>query len=187
MQIIQEKKIRKLLNFLPAIGLVLPGVLFANDYPIVVNFEGEYIEETCEVKINGNSSSETVTLPVLSTTALSDSGGEGGNTDFNITLQGCPASRDISLIFNSSMSDADATTGNLINQAGDGYSKNIQVRLRKEDGNQMIIDDLTTAQQYSIPAAGSPVTHQYSVSYFSAGTVTAGIVRSMASITLDYQ
>ena len=168
--------------------LLLPVTASAGDYPITVNFSGEYVTETCEIRINGSGSNEAVTLPRLTTTALSNSGGEGGKTGFTVTLAECPGFTSVNLLFSSAYSAADSATGNLVNQTGNEYSRNVQLRIRKEDGSQIVIDDRNTAQQYSIWFANTPVTHQFYVSYFSgnSGPVTAGKVHAIAGITVDY-
>lgn len=168
---------------------LLPTVCGAGDYPITVDFTGEYVNETCEVSVNGGSNSETVSLPLISTTALSNSGGEGGKTGFNVTLNECAGNQAVLLRFNSNYSSADTLSGNLLNQTGGGYSKNLQLRLRKEDNSQMIIDDLNTADRFEIREGETPVTHQYYVTYYSGsdGPVTAGKVYAVAGITLEYE
>lgn len=174
---------------------VLAGVLFsptiwsASDYPITVDFTGEYFNETCEIRINGNSNNESVTLPRISNTALKNNGGEGGKTGFTVTLEECPGNQVIALMFNSNYSSADVTSGNLLNQTGSGFSKRLQLRLRKADNSQMIIDDQNTADRFRTGVAGTPVTHQYYVTYYSKSGewVTAGKVHAVAGITLEYQ
>ncbi len=169
--------------------LFSPAVFSAGNYPINVDFTGEYVNETCEVSINGNSSTETVTLPLLTTTVLSNNGGEAGKTGFTITLNECAGNQTVLLRFNSNYSSADTVSGNLLNQTGSGYSKNLQLRLRKEDNSQMIIDDLNTADRFETRDAETPVTHQYYVTYYSGseGPVTAGKVYAVAGITLEYE
>ncbi|GAA0509698.1 fimbrial protein [Tatumella terrea] len=170
------------------LGLLIPATASAGEYPITVNFTGEYVTETCEIRINGSGNNEAVTLPRLTTTALNNSGGEGGKTGFTVTLAECPGFTTVNLLFGSDYSPADTATGNLLNQTGNDYSRNVQLRIRKEDGSQIMIDDRNTAQQYRIWFANTPVTHQFYVSYFSgnAGPVTAGKVHAIAGITVDY-
>ena len=174
----------------------LTGTLFTSvawgcttDCAITVNFTGVYNDETCNVIINNVSNNETVTLPKISTTALQGSGSEAGSVPFDITLKDCPASRTITAFFNSSANAADATTGNLINETGESYSNNVQIRLRKEDGSQVIIDDSTSGQNYVISSSAEQVTHGFSASYYATGnaTVTAGLVMAIASIELVYK
>lgn len=157
--------------------------------PLNVDFQGVFVDETCDVVINGNSSTETVVMPRVSNITLRNNGGEAGSTPFSIRLEGCPSGKTMKLVFNSDPAAMDNTTGNLLNQTGTGYSRNVQVRVRNESGAQMVINDSATAQDYVIPVAGGAVSHQFSVSYFSTRPLaaTSGDVHSVASITVDYQ
>lgn len=175
---------------------VLAGVLFTSaawgcttDCSITVNFTGVYNDETCNVIINNASDSESVTLPQISTTALQSDGNEAGSVNFDIALTDCPASRTITTYFTSSANAADTTTGNLTNTTGESYSTNVQVRLRKEDGTQVVIDDSTSGQSYVIPSSADQVSHRFSASYYANGdaTVTAGLVLAIASVELVYK
>lgn len=156
---------------------------------IPVQFQGIYQEETCEISIDGKGSSETVTLPKLGTSVLQKDGAEAGGQIFNISLKGCPINRTIALRFISAGTVADTATGNMVNTTGDGYSKNVQIRLRNEATNQMIIDNTDSVQNYDISDQGEDVTHQFSASYYAKGTsaVTAGLVSTTASIDLIYK
>lgn len=157
--------------------------------PLSVDFQGIFVDETCDVVINGSGSSETVVLPVISNITLRNNGGEAGSTPFSIRLDGCPPGKTMKLVFNSDPAAMDSVTGNLLNQTGTNYSRNVQVRIRNENGDQMLINDSATAQEYAIPATGGAVSHQFSVSYFSTQPIAAsfGDVQSIASITVDYQ
>ncbi|EOC0351495.1 fimbrial protein [Cronobacter turicensis] len=161
----------------------------AGDCKINVSFTGTYMEETCGVSINNASSSETITLPVLSTTVLQKAGAEAGSQQFSVTLTHCPIDKSVMLRFVNNNGFADVKTGNLINEAGTGYSENVQVRLRKADGTQMIINDETSTQEYLIPATGDDITHYYIAAYYAAGSgnVTPGEVGTLANIDIIYK
>ncbi|WP_130832922.1 fimbrial protein [[Erwinia] mediterraneensis] len=153
-----------------------------------VSFAGNYLEETCEISINGGSYNETVRLPTLLANSLSKDGSEVGIQPFTVGLKECPFNRNIALIFRGSLSGVDTLTGNLINSDGQSYAKNVQVRLRKENGIAIKINDITTAQDYIIPATGEEVIHNYTASYYAKGndSVTAGEVEAKAIIEIIY-
>ncbi|WP_312240101.1 fimbrial protein [Pantoea sp.] len=160
-----------------------------NECDIPVTFTGKYLEETCEIDINGKGNDETVVLPVLSVSSLSSNGSEAGSRPFAITLKHCPHDQTIALFFKSGLSSTDNATGNLINSVGSNYAKNVQVRLRKEDGSLINVDTLSTMQRYNIPASGEDVRHNYMASYYAKGdqAVTAGEVQAQAAIDLVYE
>jgi len=156
---------------------------------IQVDFKGTYVEETCEISINGLSNNEKVQLPTLSSNLLQTDGNEVGDTPFNIALKNCPINKTVALRFVSGASVADSNTGNLINTSGDDYSKQVQVRIRNSSRAQMIIDDVGSEQDYTISSTGEDVTHSYSASYYANGSfsVTPGLIQTTANIDLIYK
>ncbi|EXU76633.1 MULTISPECIES: fimbrial protein [Erwinia] len=188
-----NKHIRLTVSAMMFSGLFFPLQLAAdtdcsNGCNIEVLFQGVYNEETCIVSINSGTYSEVVLLPTISTSSLQTDGNEAGSKNFDITLQECPSDRTVTVKFVSNLSSADSTTGNLINTTGDGYSENVQVRIRKEDGTQVIIDDTESGQDYVVSSSGDDVTHQYTASYYASGNnaVTAGVLKSLAGVELVY-
>jgi type 1 fimbria pilin len=163
----------------------------ATDCNIPVTFKGEYIEDTCEISIDGASSTETVTLPTLSANLLNRDSAEEGHYPFQIALKRCPANKLIDLRFVAAGGSMlpDAATGNLQNEVAADYSQNVQVRLRKAAGPQMVVGDGNSVQEYVIPATGDDITHYFLASYYAKGTnaVTSGLVKATAGIELVYK
>lgn len=161
------------------------------DCHIQVSFGGEYVEDTCEVSINGASSAESVSLPTLSTSKLNIDGVEAGNQAFQIALKLCPANRSVDLRFTAADSsrNPDVVTGNLQNELGDDYSLSVQVRLSKATGQQMFVGREDSVQEYIIPATGEDITHYFLAGYYAKGTnaVTPGQVKATAGIELVYK
>ncbi|NIF48590.1 MULTISPECIES: fimbrial protein [Enterobacteriaceae] len=156
---------------------------------IDVFFTGNYTDETCNVAINNASSNEIVTLPRVAVASLSRDGNEAGSVPFDITLKDCPASRTITVFFNSTISAADTETGNLVNSSGTDLSRGVQIRLRKENSSQVIIDSADSGQDYVISATAEPLSHRFTASYYAKGnsTVTAGQVHAVAGVELVYK
>lgn len=173
--------------------LVLLGIptacAYAVNYSMDVYFTGTYTDETCVVEINNGSNNEVVTLPKISVISLQTNGSEAGSVPFNITLKECPASRTVAVFFNSSISGTDTATGNLINDTGPDMSKNVQIRLRKEDSSQIIIDDASSGQDYIISATADPLSHRFLASYYAKGdsAATAGKIQTVAGVELVYK
>lgn len=156
---------------------------------INVEFRGEYLEETCEIDIDGSGNKGTITLPTISVKSLDADSSEAGATPFSVSLNNCPYNRKVALYFRKGSAGMDARTGNLLNSQGDNYSWNVQVRLRKEDGSLIFIDDLNTMQRYNIPASGDVVKHTFMASYYANGNkkVTAGEIQTQSEIDLVYE
>lgn len=156
---------------------------------IKVLFKGFYTDETCTVSINNAGDSETVILPKISILNLVKEGNEAGSQPFNISLKECPVNRTVRVKFISNLYAADINTGNLKNSVGELYSQNVQVRIRKENGAQINIDDDLSGQDYFIDASGTDVTHKFYASYYAnmSSAVTPGIVKTAAGIDLIYK
>ncbi|MGV3346078.1 fimbrial protein [Enterobacteriaceae bacterium LUAb1] len=159
------------------------------DCSISVNFQGIYLEETCDVSINNGGNSGTVNLPTISTIKLQRAGDEAGSTPFQISLKNCPVSRDVGLYFFSIGNYGDGVTGNIKNSSDKGFSKDVQIRIYNSEKLQMRIDDVNSEQNYVIPSDGDDVTHYFYATYYAKnfGAVTSGEVHAVAGIELIYK
>lgn len=159
------------------------------DCSMEVFFIGTYTDETCNVVVNNSDNSSVVTLPRISASSLLKDGSEAGSVPFEVTLKDCPPDRTISVFFNDSLSASDDVTGNLLNSTGINYSNNVQVRIRKENGSQVVIGDASSGQKYVIPASAEPVKHIFFASYYARGNkaVTSGLVQAIAGVELNYK
>lgn len=161
------------------------------DCAIQLDFKGTFVEDTCDVDINSSGSSPIISLPTISIQQLLKAGSEAGSKLFPIKLRNCPAGKTINLHFISlsSSSGVDSVTGNLTNNAGQGMSNNIQLRLRTDNLTQLIIDDDNSYQEYQIPSSGGDVSHNFIVSYYAKNTnaVTPGLVSASVIVDLIYK
>lgn len=161
------------------------------DCKIQVTFTGTFLAQTCDVNVNGEGSSGTVGLPTVSAQLLQKSDAETGSTQFPVSLKNCPANRTVEMRFTATDGQAwDQTTGNLMNKTDSNYSKDVQLRLRKVDDTQMVINGPNSFQEYKIPANNDEeITHYFIVSYFakSNGAVSAGLVQARSTIDLTYK
>lgn len=184
----QTRKINVIaLWFISPLVLAVPcGV--QDNCKIKVEFQGDYLENTCEVSINNGSENETVTLPVISINTLGNDGDEAGSQLFAITLKNCPTNKAISLYFASTATGMNAATGNLLNTIGSEYSKHVEVRLRNSGQQQMVVNDPESSQSYDVSVEGD-VTHQFIASYYAAGNaeVSAGLLNTAAAIVVNYK
>ncbi len=155
---------------------------------IPVIFTGTYLAETCEVSINNGTEKKAIFLPTISVQHLQQNSNESGSQIFNITLKNCPVDKSIDLHFSSGDIPADSTTGNLTNKKEEGHSRNVQIRLRKYSGEQMIVNDDSSYQRYLIPKSGALETHYFTASYYAKGNgrVTSGKVETLSAINLSY-
>lgn len=81
----------------------------------------------------------------------------------------------------------DALTGNLKNSLGAGMSENIQVRIRKENGEQLKVNQTNTGQAYQYASGKNIESHQFTASYYSMGLQpTPGKLMVRATLNINY-
>ncbi|QXO64655.1 fimbrial protein [Morganella morganii] len=154
---------------------------------IEVEFKGIYTEGTCSISVDGKSSDETVVLPTISYKTLSSAGKEAGATQFRVTLKDCPKEGDVLLFFKSD-NNLSPLNKNLKNSIGEGFAKNVELRIRDDKSKHIGIDDPLSGQLYPIPDNRSPVTKNYYVSYFAGDdAVSAGNVKAKSILEVSYK
>ena len=160
-----------------------------NDCSINVQFTGEYLAQTCRLTINQASNMETVALPTLTTSKFTAQRNELGETPFTIQVTGCPEKQNIVLSLQADNAFYDAITGNLKNAQTAGMSKDIQLRIRKENGEQLKINQPSSGQVYRYATGNNVESHQFIASYYSAKAQqpTPGNLLVRATVTLNYQ
>ena len=145
-----------------------------------ITFNGEITATTCKVS-SGTDGDFTVNLPTVSTTALNAAGATAGNTSFTIDLTNCTVSGvDVAANFES-LTNGDATTGNLIPSVAPA---NVQIGLADQGGN---IAKVNGAPVGSTPIVGGSAQLAYQAYYFAKDKVTApGAVTAQVNYTLTY-
>lgn len=128
------------------------------------------------------SQSFTVTLPTLSTKALTGLGATAGQTPFNINLN-CQASVNVSVTMASTA--ASSSVAGLINPTtGSGYASNIGVQLLDQNSNPIPWNKAVSYGQVAIGPVSLPFFARY---YQTAATNGAGKVAGTATFTMTYQ
>jgi major type 1 subunit fimbrin (pilin) len=150
-------------------------------YDAQVNFNGEVLDQTCEV--NGKSDGSAVvnvTLPTVNKSALAGAESWAGNTPFTFSLSNCPVSATTAKWEITGQVDS---AGTLTNTTAGGT--NATVRLL--DPNNSYININTDAGYKFTPAADGSATLKYMAQYYSkAGSATAGKLQTVGYWTLTY-
>lgn len=153
-----------------------------------IQFTGKITAQTCTINGNGSGSKDfTVALPVVSTTTLSAAGKTAGRTPFNISLTGCtPDSGNVHTFFEAGTT-TDATTGNLIVDAGG--AGNVQIGLLNgSDASAIKAGFADAAQNSHVVAINSgSATLPYFAQYVATGAATAGAANSRVMYTIAYE
>lgn len=161
-----------------------------------ITFTGTISDATCV--ITGGSTSEsttpdfTVTLPSISTTALSKEGERAGDTPFHITLSGaqCADGKVANVFFELAQStNIDATTGYLKNSTAksSGGAEKVQIGLLDSDKAVLNLNTANNTAK-SVTVASNTARFDYWAQYVAVGgAATAGAVNTDVVYSIKYQ
>ncbi|SPA56939.1 fimbrial protein [Cupriavidus taiwanensis] len=180
----------KLLAALIVAGTAM-GAQSAHAVDGTITFNGKVIGQTCTINGNGKGPGNTnfaVQLPTVSTTTLNAAGNVAGQTPFNIALTDCtPDTGNVHTFFEAGPT-TDATTGNLILEAGG--ATNVQIRLLNGGtANTPIKAGFTDAAQNSnsVPITNGAATLWYYAQYYATGQATPGAANSSVMYSISYE
>ncbi len=154
-----------------------------------ITFNGEVKAETCVVKVNGGSSSSTVTLPAVAAKTLGAKGQVAGLTGFTMELSECGAASKKAYTFFEAGSSVDPSSGNLKNVGGTAQGVQLQlVDTSSTSANNAIKaghESQRTATTKIDIASGSALL-PYGVQYYAEGVAGAGTVMSSVTYSIAY-
>jgi len=166
---------------LGALSFTLPISAHASDGTIT--FAGTITGSTCTVKLNGGSASGTVTLPTVSTGALTSAGATAGSTQFELDISGCTFSGATSVTaYFEAGSNVDPTSGRLNNTGG---ATNVQLQLYLGTNYSTKIAAGQTGQSTATALTGTGKL-KYGVEYYATAATGAGSVASTVTYSLVY-
>lgn len=148
-------------------------------YDAQVNFDGEVLDQTCQVNGVLGQAVVNVTLPKVNKSALTAAQSWAANTPFQFTLSNCPITPTKAKWEITPQVDA---AGTLINTVA---GTNATVRLL--DPNGQYINIQTDAGYSFTPDTTGAATLNYMAQYYSqAGNATAGVLKTVGYWTLTY-
>ncbi|MGL4545567.1 MAG: fimbrial protein, partial [Plesiomonas sp.] len=154
-----------------------------------IDFQGRLIEQTCSITVEGsvNPHLASVTMPSVSTSALSAAGMTTGRTNFEIELSNCSGSAATAAAFFDAGADVDPVSGQLLTT---GSATNVRLQLLDNNANGAVIkagdmSQLTNTSRVTI--VGGKAILPYSVQYIATGAATAGTVFSSLLFSINYQ
>ncbi len=169
-----------------ASGLLMSGAALAFNGTITIT--GEVTAGTCDISVNGGNSSAFVTLPTVSTNALSGLGQTAGTTGFKLDLTSCPTTGSVRAYFENI--GVEQSTGNLSNKAvasgGKNPAANVEVQILSANSTAIDLRDNTGNDVLVDFSATGDATLYYSARYIATGTVGAGLVSADLIYSLDY-
>lgn len=156
-----------------------------------INFEGELIDQTCDITVDGQTTPANVVLPTVSVNNLASAGKTTGRTGFNIELKNCTGATTVSTAaaFFENGATVDTTTFRLINTAVTDAAGNVQLELldAKNDAVINVGNQNQNTNSSFITVADNAAVLPYAVQYYALGATTPGAVTSQVNFSVNYQ
>lgn len=163
---------------------VFPVMSFAASQN-TITFKGQVSDQTCQVSVNGNSSSPIVLLPTVASNELASANATAGETLFTIDLSGCTAPAS-DLAIKTSFLGANVTAAGNLGNAGTATNVAIQL-LDGAGGTAVSLNGITSVAGLTLKTGETTASHDFAVRYISeTGSATPGTVSATAQYALDY-
>jgi len=161
-----------------------------------IYFNGELVNGTCDVDINGSGNNATVGLPTLDISALTQ-GNTGGDTGFTMSITGCATTINPVSSFFENGPTVNAT-GHLVNTTASGSNIKLQLLDNFENANggasstPIVVGDeiqsATTGGNYFETVSSGAATLKYGVRYYAEDAdASEGLVTSSVTYALMYK
>ncbi|WP_226858265.1 fimbrial protein [Diaphorobacter aerolatus] len=158
----------------------------ANAFDGTITVHGNITANACAIKVNNGTADGVVTLPTISSAALSQAGKTAGQTPFSISLSGCTgATLNNARTYFEFGSMVDAATGRLNTAAGAGTAENVQIELLNADLAPIRAGAVIQNDTPVSIASGAGVMN-YSARYFATNAVVPGTVSTFVNYTVVY-
>jgi len=173
-----------------AVLVAASGAQLANAADGTINFNGELVDQTCTIAVDGvvTPAAATVTLPTVSINRLTTAGQVTGQTGFNIQLSNCVGAATTTAAFFESGASVDPVSGNLKNMSG--TAGNVQLQLVDAANGSAIqagnTNQRTRTTRNTLDGSGN-ANMPYAIQYIASGVTTPGTVVSSVTYSIDYQ
>ncbi|AAM85436.1 type 1 fimbrial protein [Yersinia pestis] len=165
-------------------GLFIAQSAFAADGTITIN--GKITDTTCGISVNNGTKDGTVTLPVVSASALDGINSVAGTTPFNIVLTGCTgATMGNAYAHFEQGTTVEASTGRLNNSDIDGAT-GVQVRLLDKNSAPIVVGSGNQGNVVEDISGDGATLSYYAQYYANEANVEAGLVATNVDYTIVY-
>jgi major type 1 subunit fimbrin (pilin) len=152
-----------------------------------ISFTGNISTTTCSISVAGSGNNGAITLPSISTKALSAALATAGTAPFSISLSGCTGAATQAAIWFENDSNVNAA-GRLINT---GTASNVDVAIYNTASSTPIPIGQTSSvfgsSGTAFPISSGSATLKYLAKYYATGVATAGTVVASVNYTVQYQ
>jgi major type 1 subunit fimbrin (pilin) len=170
-------------NILAAlIAVAVTSPLMANASDGTITFKGTVTANTCVIKINDGSASNTVTLASVNAAMLNASGKTAVPTDVRIGLSACTDVTSARAFFETGP-NVTTDTKNLKNN---GTAQNVEIQLLNPASTAIAIGDTAQRSAAGITLTDGAAVLAYKAQYYATGAATAGTVDTSVTYAIDY-
>jgi major type 1 subunit fimbrin (pilin) len=170
-------------NILAAlIAVAVASPLLANAADGTITFAGSVTANTCVIKVNDGSSTNTVTLPSVNAALLNASGKTAMPTDVRIGLSACTGVTSARAFFETGP-NVTTDTKNLKNN---GTATNVEVQLLTPASTAIAIGDTAQRSAAGIALTDGAAVLAYKAQYYSTAAAGAGSVDTSVTYSIDY-
>lgn len=177
----------KMLNFI----MLSAGMAFVSSASALsantIEFIGEVSEQTCEVSINGNSSTPVILLPTVRKSELSAAGNTAGETPFTVSVTGCTPDTTKNLDIKTRFVANNLTSSNRIGNTGDATNVALEIFDPKNPSTLIDMTGATPAPGLVLAQNTAEASYDYGVRYYAEGVATAGAVSGSVQYALSYR
>ncbi|MDM2751686.1 type 1 fimbrial protein [Citrobacter sp. Cs237] len=151
-----------------------------------ITFTGEITASTCDVDIDGNGPSATITMPTISAANLDADAKTAGDTAFYISLSNCTGILKTASAFFEAGTNVN-TNGRLTNT---GSAKNVDIQLLDVTKNSSVIN-IGSPEQINnagyVDVAGGSALVPYISRYYATGKSDPGTVQTAVTYSIQYK
>ncbi len=175
------------LTLAAAVAAACAGMAFApaaNAADGTITITGKVMNQTCSVSAGPGNGTPVVLAPVAASD-LQTAGDTANDTDFDVTLSGCPTNPGVQVAASFSGSNIDTANGGRLSNAN-GTAANVDVELSNQGSATALNLASDESALQTIDASGN-ATLPFTARYYSLGNATAGTVDTSVDFTVVYQ
>jgi major type 1 subunit fimbrin (pilin) len=170
-------------NILAAlIAVAVTSPLMANASDGTITFAGSVTANTCTIKVNDGSATNTVTLPTVASSQLAAKGNTAGQTEVRIGLSSCSDTVKSARAFFESGPNVSANH-NLTNK---GTATNVEVQLLTPTSTVIAIGDTAQRTAAGTTLASGAAEMVYKAQYYATAAAAAGTVDTSVTYSVEY-
>ncbi|TFZ50987.1 type 1 fimbrial protein [Serratia proteamaculans] len=164
------------------IAVAVASPLLANASDGTITFAGSVTANTCTIKVNDGTATNTVTLPTVASSQLTAKGNTAGQTEVRIGLSACSDTVKTARAFFESGPNVSADH-NLTNK---GTASNVEVQLLTPTSTVIAIGDTAQRAAAATTLTSGAAVMTYKAQYYATAAATAGSVDTSVTYSIDY-